>query len=131
MTRFVRLAAIALAATAVYATPSYAASDVAGTWTIAADAQGQQFKSTLTVAEGDGGAFTVDVQPLGESPMGPMKSTISEVKVDGEMLSFKQHLDSDQFKIDLTYTLTVSGNSLSGEANSDFGPTPITGTRAG
>ena len=53
-----------------------------------------------------------------------------EVKVDGEVLSFKQHLDSDQFKIDLTYTLTVSGNTLTGEANSDFGPTPITGTRA-
>ena len=132
MTRFVRFAAVALTASALYASPSYAASDVAGKWNIVADAQGQQFKSTMTVADNGGGAYTVDVQPEAGADGGPppMKSTVSEAKVEGEVLNFKQHIDSDQFKLDLTYKLTVAGNTLAGEANSDFGPTAITGTRA-
>jgi hypothetical protein len=132
MTRFVRFAAVALAGAALYASPSFAAADAVGTWNIVADAQGQQFKSTMVVAEA-GGAYTVDVQPVAggdDGGIGPMKSTISEVKLEGQVLSFKQHLDSEAFKIDLTYKLTVNGTALTGEANSDFGPTAITGTRA-
>ena len=130
MTRFVRFATVALAGAALYATPSLAADAAIGKWDIVADAQGQQFKSAMTVADAGGGAYTVDVEPQGESPMGPMKSTVSDVKVESGVVTFKQHLASDQFNMDLTYKLTVAGDTLSGEASSDFGPTPITGTRA-
>lgn len=132
MTRFVRFAAVALAGAALYAAPSLAAEGAAGKWNIVADAQGQEFKSNMTVTEA-GGAYTVDVQPDpsgGDGGLGPMKSTVSDVKVEGAVLSFKQHLASDAFNIDLTYKLTVSGDTLAGEANSDFGPTAIKGTRA-
>ncbi|WEK45800.1 MAG: hypothetical protein P0Y56_12270 [Candidatus Andeanibacterium colombiense] len=129
MTRFVRLAAVALAGAALYASPSYAASEAVGKWNIVADAQGQQYKSSLTVAEGADGSYTADIQQ-DEGPMGPMKSSVSEVKVDGAMVSFKQHIATDQMNLDLTYKLTVTGDTLAGEANADFGAIPITGTRA-
>ena len=135
MTRFVRFAAVALATSALYAAPSFAASAVDGKWNLVADTQMGQMKSTLTVAEAGGAATVemVDVAPEGGDAggMGPMKSTISDVKLDGSVLTFKRHLASDQFNIDLTYKLTVTGDALAGEAASDFGPTPITGTRAG
>ncbi len=96
-------------------------------------------KSTMTVAEA-GGAYTVDITDVppeappgggdGAPAFGPMKSTISDVAVDGSVLTFKRHLASDQFNIDLTYKATVTGNTLTATAGSEYGDTPVTGTRA-
>ncbi|MBS1239610.1 MAG: hypothetical protein H6R45_316 [Proteobacteria bacterium] len=134
MTRFTRFAAVALAGAAFISTAAYAASEAAGKWDLVADVQGQQLKSTMTVAEAAGG-YTVDIVDVapeggGDGGFGPMTSTISEVAVDGSVLTFKRHLSSDAFQVDLTYKLTATGDSLAGEASSDFGPTAITGTRA-
>lgn len=133
MSIFKPIAAAAVFGAAVVSTPVLAA-DVAGKWDIVADTQMGQFKSILTVAE-DAGAYSVeivDVPPedgAGAPPMGEMKSTISDVAVDGDTLTFKRAL-SGGFEMTLNYKLTVDGDAISGEAGSDFGPTPISGTRA-
>ena len=135
MSRFSRFAAAALAGAALIATPAYA-EGVVGTWNLVAATQMGEFKTTMTVAEADGG-FTVemvDVPPEeGAAAGGPpmdFESSISEVTVEGSDLKFKRALSNPQFSMDLSYALTADGDSISGSANSDFGPTPITGTRA-
>jgi len=128
MSRFTRFAATAFVAAAIYAAPAYAAG-VAGKWDIVAEAQGQQFKSTLTVTEA-AGAYTVEVVDVpAEGGFPPMASTTSDIVVNGNELAFKRNITGD-FAFTLNYKLTVDGDTMKGEANSDFGPAPITGTRA-
>ena len=133
MFKTVRLAALVAAASLV-AVPALAAdSPVAGTWAIVADTQMGKFESTMTVAEA-AGAYTVAIVdgpmtgPDGQ-PMPAMASTISEVKVEGNGFTFKRTIDFQGQAIALSYAGTVEGDKLTATANSDFGPTPITGTR--
>ena len=132
MTRFSIFAAAAFAGSLAFAAPAVAEdSPVAGTWATEAKTDFGTFKSNWTVAETDG-AYTVDVAdvPMEGAPGGPPpESTISDVKVDGNALTFKRELKMDQGPMTLSYTVTVDGDTMSGEANSDFGPIPITGTR--
>jgi hypothetical protein len=128
MSKFTRFAAAALVTAAVYASPAYAA-DLAGKWDLVAEAQGQQFKATMTVTE-NAGAYAVEIvdAPM-EGGFGPMTGTISDIAVNGNELSFKRNITGD-FAFTLTYKLTVDGDALKGEAASDFGPSTVTGTRA-
>lgn len=132
MRKLATFAAAALAAT-VLASPAYAAG-VEGTWNLVAATQMGEFKSTMTVAE-NGGGYTVEIVDTppeggaGGGDFGPMESTISDVSVNGSELSFTRSL-SGAFAMVLNYKLTTDGDSIKGEAGSDFGPTPITGTRA-
>jgi hypothetical protein len=133
MLKSVRFAALAAAAS-LFAAPALAAdSPVAGTWAIVADTQMGKFESTMTVAEA-GDAYTVAIvdKPMNGpdgQPMPAMASTISEVKVEGNSFTFKRTIDFQGQAIALSYAGTVDGNNLTATANSDFGPTPITGTR--
>jgi hypothetical protein len=134
MSLFTRFVAAALVGSAFAATPAYA-SDVAGKWNIVAATQMGEFKATMTVAEADG-AFTVAIEDIppeggagGGGDLGAMESTISDVAVNGQELSFTRSL-TGAFAMVLSYKLTVDGDTMTGEAGSDFGPTPITGTRA-
>jgi hypothetical protein len=129
MKKFSLFAGAALAASIVVAAPALAASPVEGKWAIEAKTDFGTFKSTMTVAE-SGGATTVemaDVPTEGMPPPGPSK--ISDVKVDGNTLTFKREISFGDMPIALDYTATVDGNTLTGTANSSFGATPITGTR--
>ena len=121
----------AAAASLAFAAPAMAeGSPVAGTWVVEAKTDFGNFKSSWTVAEADG-AYTLD---MADAPMDgfdgpPPKSTITDVKVDGDTLTFKRELDMGQGAMVLTYSAKVEGNTMTGSANSDFGPIPITGTR--
>lgn len=122
----------AAAAAALVAAPALAAdSPVAGAWAIEAKSDFGTFKSDWTVAEA-GGAWTIDMQdqPM-EGGMGgpPPESTISNLKVDGGKLTFDRALDMGGQAFTLRYDLTVEGDTMSGTANSDFGPIPISGKR--
>jgi opacity protein-like surface antigen len=123
---------IAAAAAALFTAPALAAdSPVAGAWAVEAKTDFGTFKSDWTVAEAEG-AWTLDMkdQPMEGGPGGPPpESTISNVKVDGGKLTFDRALDIGGQKMSFTYDLTVEGDTLSGTANSDFGPIPIAGTR--
>ena len=118
----------AAAALAVVAAPAVAASPVDGKWAIEAKSDFGTFKSTMTVGE-SGGATTVEIvdEPNANFPASPSK--ISDVKVEGNTLTFKRELSFGDMPIALDYTATVDGNTLTGSANSSFGATPITGTK--
>lgn len=132
MTRFSMFAAAAMAGSLAFAAPAAAQdSPVVGTWATEAKTDFGTFKSDWTVAEADG-AYTVDVvdAPMEGGPGGPPpESTISDVKVEENTLSFTRSLKMEQGPMDLKYTVTVDGDTMTGEASSDFGPMPITGTR--
>ena len=136
MSYFKSTAAAALAATAVCAAPAVAQdSALVGTWDLVAATQMGEMKSTMTVAEADGGYTVeiVDVAPEGGAGGGPemeFESSISDVAVDGNSITFKRSLSSPQFSVDLSYELAADGDSVSGNAGSDFGDSAITGTRA-
>lgn len=132
MSIYKRLGAVAVAGVVLFSGPAFAA-DALGTWNIVADTQMGQFQSTLTVAERDGG-YVVEIADVpmeasaGAPAMPPMDSTISDVDVSGSQLNFKRSF-TGAFAMALTYRLVVEGDTLKGEAASDFGPTAISGTR--
>lgn len=135
MNRFKHFAGSIALLTAAFSVPALAQSSPAvGKWDIVAGTPMGEFKSTMTVAEANG-AYTVDIvdvpmeAPAGAPAMGDMTSTVSNVAVSGSDLTFKRSL-SGAMSMDLNYKLTVDGDTLKGEAGSDFGPTAITGTRA-
>lgn len=134
MTRLKLFAATAVAGSLVFAAPALASdSPVAGKWAIEAKTDFGTFKSDWTVAEADG-AWTLDMkdQPMEGGPGGggePPESTISDVKVEGNQLTFNRALDMGGQSMSFSYTATVEGDTLTGTANSDFGAIPITGTR--
>ena len=124
----------AAVAAAFLAAPALAAdSPAAGTWAVEAKTDFGTFKSDWTVAEADG-AWTLDMkdQPMEGGPGGdgpPPESTISNLKVDGGKLTFDRALDIGGQKMNISYDVTVEGDAMTGTANSDFGPIPISGTR--
>jgi hypothetical protein len=72
-----------------------------------------------------------DVPPEGAPAGPPMESTISDIKVEGKSFAFKRQLSTPQGPMELTYTGSVDGDTLTAEANSAFGAIPVTGTRVG
>ena len=131
--RQLRFAVVAAAGALLAATPAFAAdSPVAGTWATEAKSDFGTFKSTWTVAQ-NGGAYTIDVKdaPMEGAPADapPPKSTISDVAVDGNTLTFNRELVMGDMTIKLSYKVTADGNMLTGQTHSDFGDIPITGTR--
>ena len=124
----------AAAAALFVAAPAFAASPVVGTWATEAKSDFGTFKSTWTVAEA-GGGYTVNVAdaPMEGGPGAggpPPTSTISDVNVDGNTLTFKRALVIGDMTINLSYTVTVDGNAMTGMTHSDFGDIPITGSRS-
>lgn len=132
--RRLHLAALSAAATMVLATPAFAAdSPVAGTWATEAKSDFGTFKATWTVTNNNG-TYSVDVKDAppeagAGGPPPPSKSTISNVAVDGNTLSFDRELVMGDMTIKLSYKVTADGNMLSGQTHSDFGDIPITGTK--
>jgi hypothetical protein len=120
----------AVAGSLAFAAPAFAEGSVAGTWATEAKTDFGTFKANWTVADNDG-AYMVEVADVpGEGQSGPPpEGTVSDVKVDGNTLSFKRELKLDQGPMTLSYTVTVDGDAMTGQAHSDFGDIPITGTR--
>jgi hypothetical protein len=122
------------AGAALMAVPALAAdSPVVSTWNTVADVQGQKFESTVTVAEVNG-AYTVDIKdkpmtgPDGQA-MPPMQSTISDVQVDGANFSFKRTLAFGDMPMELAYSGSIDGDTLTAQVTSPLGAIPVTGTR--
>lgn len=132
MLKSVRFAALAAAASLIAAPALAADSPVVGTWLTAVDVQGMKIEAEMTVAEeGDGYTVAIKDGPMPGAPAdaAPPPSTISDIAVDGPKLSFKRKLTTPQGEMNLTYTASVDGDTLTGEINSDFGPVVMTGTR--
>ena len=132
MLKTIRFAVMAAGASLI-AVPSLAAnSPVVGVWNTEAVTDFGTFKATMTIAEAEG-AYTIDIKdvPLEGAPPSPPSppGAVTDVVVDGTMFSFKRKLTTPQGEMNLTYTANVSGDTLTGEVNSDFGPIAMTGTR--
>lgn len=125
---------IAAAAAALFsATPALAAdSALEGEWAVEAKTDFGTFKSDWTVVEADG-AWTVEMAdaPMDGAPAGmdPPESTISNIDVDGNTITFDRALDMGGQTMSMSYAVTADGDALSGTAKSDFGDIPISGTR--
>jgi hypothetical protein len=132
MLQSVRFAVLAAAASLMAAPALAQSSPVVGTWATAVDLQGTKLESTWTVAQVNG-AYTVDIKdgamPGAPADAPPPASTISDVVVDGSKLTFKRAITLEQGPMNLSYTTTVDGDTLTGEIVSDFGPIAVTGTR--
>ena len=132
MFKTARFAAFAAVASLIAAPALAADSPVVGTWATAVDVQGQKITAELTVAQA-GDAYTVSIKD-GPFPGAPadapaMPSAITDVVVDGAKLTFKRKLTTPQGEMNLSYAINMSGDTLTGEVNSDFGPIAMTGTR--
>jgi hypothetical protein len=130
-------ATLAVAGALTFQAPAFAqSSPVLGSWNIEADTPMGKFKSTLTFAS-QGDAYTVAIKDVpmpaadgSAEAAPPPEGKVSDVVVNGSDFSFKRSLTTPQGEMDLAYKGKVSGDSLTAEANSDFGAIPITGTRA-
>lgn len=78
--------------------------DQAAVWTIAADGTGMM--------SGDAGDQAID-----------------GIMMDGNTISFDVTVDAGGQSLDLSFSGSVEGNSLSGEFGSDFGAFAVSGTR--
>ncbi|GAA0269017.1 hypothetical protein GCM10009127_06130 [Alteraurantiacibacter aestuarii] len=132
-----RLAAMAIAASLAATftgVPAMAQdSSALGTWDTAIDVQGTKIESTLILTQADDG-YGVEIvdgpMPGAPADAPPMASVISDVAVDGATFTFKRALTTPQGPMNLTYSGTADGDTLTGQILSDFGPIPLTGTRA-
>lgn len=125
--------AIAALAASLFAVPALAQDHAAvvGDWDTITETPMGDFAAGITVEHGaDGYSVMIeDRPPEGAAAMPPMESTISNIAVDGDTVTFVRSLSTPQGPMELTYTLTADGNALAGEANSVFGAVPISGTR--
>lgn len=128
MTKFSLFAALTLAASVVSA-PALAASPLEGTWATETKTQFGVFKSALTVAEKDGAATVTIVEQPGSGIPTSGGDAITDVKIEGNTITFKRQITVAEMPIALDYTATVEGDALTGTALSPFGAAPITGTR--
>lgn len=93
-----------------------------GTWKTTINSPMGVQQGTLTIKT-DGGSFTGQMQ----SAMG--SQDISGT-VDGDKVSFSTNITSPM-PLTLTFNLTVSGDSMSGQVQAGaFGSSPLTGVRA-
>ena len=129
-----KLYAYAAGAAALIAVPAAAQAQdaILGDWDTVTETPMGSFEAGVTVAELEGGyGVTIeDRPPEGGEAMPPMESTISDVVVEGDTVTFTRSLTTPQGPMELSYALTADGDTLAGEANSSFGAIPITGTRA-
>lgn len=111
-----------LATIAVMIAPVAFAKDVVGTWTITFEgAQGAR-TNELIVVEADG-AFTGSLTGrLGTAPL-------PSISVDGSSFSFAFTMTTPAGELEVTYSGTVSGDTMSGTIETRMGSVPFNGVR--
>lgn len=104
---------------------------ILGAWNTVAETPMGAMAADVMVSHGEAGyAVLIEDRAPADSPMPPMTGTISEVAVEGNTVTFRRALETPMGPMELHYTLTADGDALAGQAMSDFGGVPITGTRA-
>lgn len=130
-----KLAFAALAAGAtIFSAPVLAQdSPVVGTWNTEAVTDFGTFAAEMTVSErADGYAIQFVDAPMEGAPADApsMESTISDIVINGSDFSFKRSLTTPQGPMDLNYTGSVEGDTLTATVGSQMGEMSVTGTRA-
>ena len=96
--------------------------EVAGKWAITWEGFRGTNRNVLTLEETDDGYQAHIAGPRGER-------TIDAVAVDGDTFSFDLSMRTRMGMIDLTYSGTVAGDSVSGTVATPMGERPFTGER--
>jgi hypothetical protein len=124
-----RLVAFGMLAAALLGGSALAqSSPVLGVWETSLQTQGGVFTATMTFAEADGG-YTVEIDDEPYPGYEPVENGIGDIVVEGNSFSFKRTMNSPQGPFDISYSGTVEGDALTGEASSVYGPMPISGAR--
>lgn len=111
-----------LAAAALLLAPAALAAGLVGTWTLTGEGRDGPTTSELTVTEADGGyAGTV----TGQRGTAELQS----ITVDGDSFSFVITMQTRMGDLDLTYSGTVSGDTLTASIETPMGSRPVTGVR--
>lgn len=94
---------------------------ITGSWIMSLDLQGQIFQLDLNITEGnDGLTGSISSPEFGSSP-------ISDVKFDGEKLSFRT---PDQQGGNVDVSMTLKEGKLSGSLGTQMGDLPATATKS-
>lgn len=105
-------------------TPLWAAeSPVTGTWQTEADTPAGKVAATFNFTQ-ENGDIKLTIDETG------IESKISEVKVDGAAFSFKREIAFGGGGLTLTYTGSVTGNTLTAIGKSEGVEVKLTGTRS-
>ena len=117
-TRSILAAALATVATAAFA------EGLVGTWTLTGEGRdGQPVSSELTVTKTEDGYAGNIVGPQGG------QSELNSIEIDGNSFSFVRPIEGPMGEMDLDYSGTVDGDTLTGEVEVMFQSRPITGVR--
>ena len=115
-TRLIAAAAAALAASAAFA------EGLVGTWTLTGEGRDGPTTSELTVTEADGGYAGSLTGRRGTAEL-------ESVTVDGDSFSFVITMQTRMGDLELTYSGTVSGDTLTASIETPMGSRPVTGVR--
>ena len=94
----------------------------AGTWTITVENPQGSRTSELTVAEAEGGYSGSLVGQRGTAEL-------QSINVEGDSFSFTLTMETRMGEFELTYSGTVSGDTLSGNIETSMGGRPFTAVR--
>jgi len=108
-----------LVALAVAVPPVLAAEEIAGDWELTMDFNGRQTFATLSIAKGAEGALT--------GKWG--SSSLSNVKFEGEKLTFVRTMKFGDQEFSMNYAGTLKDGKLAGTVSSDRGEFAVNGTR--
>ena len=110
-------------ATVVLSLAACASSTVApgvGMWNVNLETPVGAMPAVLTMNADGSGMMSVD--QLGETPL-------TGIMYDGNMVSFSASVDAQGQALTMTFSGTVTGDSLAGEFGTDFGALAVSGTR--
>lgn len=99
---------------------------VIGVWEFRRERQGQEIVSTLTVSQGADGKIAADWKGGGDQ-----ESTwqISDVKYENDKLTFTRKNTNPDRPMEMTYSLTAQGDTISGTTTSQRGEREVEGKR--
>jgi hypothetical protein len=112
-----RLAWAILVTGAVVAAPMWAAEPISGEWEMASEFNGRQMLSTLTLTQGADGTIT--------GQWG--SSTLSNVKLDGQKLTFVRTMKFGDQEFSMDFAGTLKDGKLTGTVSSDRGEFAVNG----
>ncbi len=98
------------------------ADGLVGTWTLSGEGRNGPTSSELTVMKADG-ALTGSI--TGERGSAQLKS----ITTDGDGFSFVAVMETRMGDFELTYSGTVSGDTLTASVETPMGSRPVTGVR--
>lgn len=117
-----KAARIALTASIAFLATSAFAEGLAGTWTLTRQTDDGPVETEMTVVEADGKYSGTLVSPRGTIE-------VESITVDGDSFAFTATVEGRIFDVDLDYSGTITGDTMSGTVEMAMGSAEFTGAR--